>query len=214
MSEAKTATGPYTGRLYTATEVECTKPTDEKDKYGCKIWRKGSCWTYYVEREGRRYSPGVSYESDQHASAEDALARAVMLDVLSAAEGDWSELTREQYEAECARLGARARSDKDVDTYAVHFFEVDWRHGGIHEAVELTLAKRRLKPITREKEARKKIELDALRARAAALPQRRWAEGGVRYDEACDQCGKTSEVDNDTGLCQRCYGAPRTIFDY
>ena len=35
-----------------------------------------------------------------------------------------------------------------------------------------------------------------------------WANRGRRYDEACEQCGKIGEVDNDTGLCRSCGEEP------
>jgi hypothetical protein len=33
-----------------------------------------------------------------------------------------------------------------------------------------------------------------------------WCQSGQRWDEDCDSCGKTTVVDNQTGLCQSCYG--------
>lgn len=37
-------------------------------------------------------------------------------------------------------------------------------------------------------------------------PPPRWGARGVRYDEACERCGREGEVDNTTGLCRRCGG--------
>lgn len=36
----------------------------------------------------------------------------------------------------------------------------------------------------------------------------KWGKQGTRYDEACDGCHRDSEVDNNSGLCQRCHGMP------
>jgi hypothetical protein len=41
-------------------------------------------------------------------------------------------------------------------------------------------------------------------AEQKATAPRRWGASGKRYDEACDRCGRESEVDNSTGLCRRC----------
>lgn len=40
---------------------------------------------------------------------------------------------------------------------------------------------------------------------------RRWCAGGIRYDDHCVRCHKTRDVDNDTDLCERCYGPPRPV---
>lgn len=187
MSDAKTTIGQYTGTLYTAQHTADVG------------WR-------YVDEQGYGY-PAYDLRC---ATAEDALAKAVELDLARAAVADWSELTREAYEAECARLGVEALSDRDIDSYAIHYLEVSPLLDGARAYARYALARRRLKPIVAEKEAQRTSRLAALEARARAMPPRPWAQGGVRYDEACDQCHRISEVDNDTGLCQRCYGAPRS----
>src|SRR3990167_6279805 len=35
-----------------------------------------------------------------------------------------------------------------------------------------------------------------------------WGNHGIRYDEDCDSCGRCSEVDNNSGRCQRCHREP------
>lgn len=31
-----------------------------------------------------------------------------------------------------------------------------------------------------------------------------WGKSGTRFDEDCERCHRNGEVDNNTGLCQRC----------
>ena len=42
-----------------------------------------------------------------------------------------------------------------------------------------------------------------LRPQPKPAPQQ-WGLHGTRYDEECDRCRRETEIDNDTGLCQRC----------
>ena len=39
---------------------------------------------------------------------------------------------------------------------------------------------------------------------ASASNNSSWGKHGTRYDEDCERCGRCSEVDNSTGLCQSC----------
>jgi hypothetical protein len=41
-----------------------------------------------------------------------------------------------------------------------------------------------------------------------------WCQSGQRWDEDCDSCGKTTVVDNQTGLCQSCYGGEKITVCY
>lgn len=38
------------------------------------------------------------------------------------------------------------------------------------------------------------------------LPKSGWGAHGVRWDEDCAHCGRTTEIDNNTELCVRCQG--------
>lgn len=72
----------------------------------------------------------------------------------------------------------------------------------------MDLAYWRGKAIADEREAAMRAAREAAEREATAnpTPRRPWGARGVRYDEACENCGKVREVDNDTGLCQKCAG--------
>ena len=38
-----------------------------------------------------------------------------------------------------------------------------------------------------------------------------FCKSGQRWDEECDSCGRMSVVDNDSGLCERCYGGGERV---
>ena len=47
---------------------------------------------------------------------------------------------------------------------------------------------------------------DALPVSPPPIKNRRpWCASGQRWDEDCDRCGQTTVVDNNTGLCKKCY---------
>jgi hypothetical protein len=52
----------------------------------------------------------------------------------------------------------------------------------------------------------KRVAAEARYARLLALKATppKWGASGIRYDEACDRCGREGEVDNTSGLCRRC----------
>lgn len=38
------------------------------------------------------------------------------------------------------------------------------------------------------------------------ITKKRWGSSGIRWDEDCERCGRTGQVDNNTGLCRKCGG--------
>ena len=43
-----------------------------------------------------------------------------------------------------------------------------------------------------------------------AAPSPDWCKSGQRWDEECDRCGRVGVVDNNTSLCERCFGGGET----
>jgi hypothetical protein len=115
--------GKFSGTTYTAQWIAL--PSTKPDGVWGYEGPDGSvdCWSYGDER-GR--GPSIGAASDRHATAEAALVVAAERDVIRAAYG--GPLTREEYEAEAARLGvelfdermcATCRGDWDLRTYGV-----------------------------------------------------------------------------------------------
>jgi hypothetical protein len=108
-------------------------------------------------------------------------------------------LSREQYEAACARLGVTPGADPE-STYSARYY--DYAVGGFRSlslerqiALELSLRRGRLMA----------ADEDAMPVPASVVTRRDFGMHGIRYDEACDNCGRITEVDNSTGRCRRCH---------
>jgi hypothetical protein len=147
------------------------------------------CWTW---RNSRGYGQSLAYLNNRHKTSEDAIEKLQEVDdPILAAQG-----TRAEYEKECRKLNAECLPDKEVDSYAVRYGDFNYPHYKVPQIMSMSLARRRLKALEKEpKQAKPEI---------SNTHNQPWGSGGVRYDEACDRCHRTTEVDNNSGLCRHC----------
>jgi hypothetical protein len=162
------------------------------------------CWTYSNELG---YGPSLGRAINRHETPESAEAVIQDWDWEQAAWG--APLTREAYEAECARLGVECFPDQEspetrvaVDSYGVRWGDFSGFPYTSHDRVRMRLAARRLQALDQEKEARRQVE------EPPSLPLLPWGVRGIRYDEYCSGCGRTTEVDNSTDECRNCSSNP------
>lgn len=185
---ARTVTGAATGRTYTVYWAE--DPSD--------AWRG---WGYkWADATGREYcvaGGGVRTRWDTPEEVEPVIQ---VTDRIAAATEEWSPLARDAYEVACARFGVAARSDRDCD--AARFGDYDLATYGVEGVIAGRLAQRRERAL---REARERAA-DSAAAPAPDPTRPFWGASGVRYDEACDGCGRVTEIDNRTDVCRRCYG--------
>lgn len=150
-------TGKWTSREYTIVYL---------DKY--MNGRVPPFWTYTHEKEwnGKTLTmwPTICYDSNQHRTAALAAYAAQEDDWRSAASGD--PLSRDAYEAECARLKVPARPDSECDSYGVRYGDFEGFGYPIETCVEMKLARRRMKTLDADREQAEKAKKAA---RAAAL---------------------------------------------
>lgn len=114
-------------------------------------------------------------------------------------------LSRADYETACATLGVEALPDESetrglaCDCYGVRYGRFEFPHYTPNYIVQMHLALRRLQGIEAEREAALAAE-----PHAPEPAPHRWGSRGVRYDERCPRCRRTTEVDNETDLCRAC----------
>jgi hypothetical protein len=164
------------------------------------------CWTYSDELG---YGPSLGRAINRHETPESAKAAIQGWDWEQAAWG--SPLTREAYESECARLGVECLPDQEssetrvaVDSYGVRWGDFSGFPYTAQDRVRMRLAGRRLQALDKEKEALRQVE-EPPPSPPSCFP---WGVLGIRYDEPCSGCGRTTEVDNSTDQCRRCSSNP------
>lgn len=113
-------------------------------------------------------------------------------------------LTREQYEQSCAGWEITPASDDDLGNYADEHGDFGMSHYHTNPenrlfGVAASLRQRRWWAVKRTR-----AEASASAPKARPVESRPWGSRGIRYDEPCEACGRTGEVDNDTGLCLHC----------
>lgn len=185
----RTVIGATTGLEYTIAWHEDPSDSFRGFRY---TWRDAS---------GREFSAGGGGMVTRWDTAEEAAAAVQVWDRIVAATAGYAPLERDAYEAECARFGVEPKSEDNCDSYAARYGDFDLATYGLDGVVGWRLAQRRERAIRADR------ELAAVAAPATDRAARPWGTGGVRYDEACERCGRVSEVDNTSGVCQRCAGA-------
>jgi hypothetical protein len=115
--------------------------------------------------------------------------------------------TRQQYEAACVTAGIRPDSDDDIWESGVdaEYDMETWRNKMTrNNRISWVLNAARFRVIKAEKAALRAAKTQEALARPPA-PKGYFGLHGIRYDEGCERCGRTGEVDNRTGLCQKCW---------
>jgi hypothetical protein len=108
--------------------------------------------------------------------------------------------SRSDYEAACAMLGVPAMSDADIraQEYGLTYAEYhNWRTMTREERMRWLLDSKRLRGM--------KAEAARVVPPPVAVARHAWGAHGTRYDEGCEGCGRTGDVDNATGLCRNCH---------
>jgi hypothetical protein len=165
-----------------------------RNPYTVYYHESAKCWTY---RDKRKYGPSLGFRSNHHDTPEAVIERIQKVDdPIEAAEGDGSSLTRRNYEALARKLRVKVLSDKEIDSYGIRYGDFTYPQYKAPHIMAMALAFRRLKALDEEPREPREV----LPGKPAP-----WGSGGVRYDEACDRCGRIGEVDNTTGLCRRCH---------
>jgi hypothetical protein len=111
-------------------------------------------------------------------------------------------LSREDYEAACRECGARTLTDEECDSYGVRYGNFCFPQYTPDHIVEMGLAYRRLLAMDQARETAPKPTPTPV--------SWKWGARGTRYDEACEHCGKISEVDNVHGCCSAHHAAGLT----
>ena len=115
---------------------------------------------------------------------------------IKAALGDFSPLSRRDYEKLCRKLESPPMADKEIValSYGITYGRFSYPMYDMSYVTKMTIAKRRLKAIRTTK-------------KAVSLPTpvpAPWGAHGLRYDECCAYCRTQATIDNDTELCRRC----------
>lgn len=106
-------------------------------------------------------------------------------------------LSREAYEAACAEAGVPALPDADCAGYAVRYGDFRYPQYGAEKILTMALAYSRLRAIDADRAA-----AEAATPEAPPPALHAWGSRGVRYDEPCEVCHRTGEVDNGTNACR------------
>jgi hypothetical protein len=112
--------------------------------------------------------------------------------------------SREDYERACAMLEIEPLSDEALTAKHGTYEYAEYR------ATEWTSMGRDARVCWIVNAARWRTMKDQLKAAAkpavvAHIARPAFGAHGRRYDESCDRCGRTTDVDNDSGLCSRCH---------
>lgn len=109
-------------------------------------------------------------------------------------------LSRSDYEAKCEEFGIVPQDDAKTLKYSFGVF-ADHHYAqaeNFKSGVAGQLAQGRAWAIDAEaKQQPQKFSTQGEDIRP-------WGAVGIRYDEECDKCGKIGEVDNSTGICEKC----------
>jgi hypothetical protein len=117
--------------------------------------------------------------------------------------------TRPQYEAACVVAGIHPDSDEDIWESGVNAeYDMEtWRKKMTRDQrISWILNNVRHRGIKAEKTALRTAKAQEMLSHPPA-PRGYFGLHGIRYDEGCERCGCTGEVDNDTGLCQKCWNS-------
>lgn len=125
------------------------------------------------------------------------------------------QMTRQEYESECARYGFTPVADADLGDYGDRFGcygNTNARHVEeyasdrlyLHE-LQRQLRQGRFWALRTEPQVTEEIATQE-EATPASATAPTFGSDGIRYDEDCDHCHtEAQEIDNRTGLCRRCH---------
>lgn len=174
-------------------------------KYATEEKLQPAFWTW---KDERGYGPSLGWESNKHVTAADAeKALRDHLTITNARDEATAAaetiVDRATYEAACARLGISAHSDAEIEAaaYGLKYMEIDSPYNAPAPAEEIAAKYRRAIP----DRARLDLVESERAARRTPAPVQAQTWSGTRYDETCARCGREGEVENETGLCERCF---------
>jgi hypothetical protein len=152
------------------------------------------CWTY---RDVRGCGPGLGSCDARHPTPEAAVEACRLKDIVRAAQGDGTGLSREGYEQRVAELGLRIFADDEMG-YGVRYGDYSWPEYSPEHCAAMVLARRRLTAMDEETcravDARRRLDEDG---RGVAR------KAGQLY-EPCPRCGR-EPVYMPLHLCEDCW---------
>lgn len=107
-------------------------------------------------------------------------------------------LTRAQYDAACIRLEITPEPDPE-STYSARYYDY-----GVGRFTSLPLNRQIALELSLRRGRQLAADEDAMPVSPPVATHHVWGSRGTRYDEACDNCGVVTEIDNNTDRCRRC----------
>ncbi len=112
-------------------------------------------WTYnYLTDDGLRYGPSTGFLCNRHATPELAIERIEQEERIRVATDVPATLSRTEYERACERADLAPMSDRECDSYGVHYGVYALPEYPVETIIRMDLANRRLRGIEAERAAR------------------------------------------------------------